>query len=367
MLFRSLHLACDARVSSAVAELRRRKHRDEKPFALMVQDVAAAATLCEVQPHERELLQASCRPIVLLRRHAQSEVAIEVAPNNPYLGVMLPYTPIHYLLFQELGGVPLVMTSGNRSDEPIVYDDADIMPRLGGIADAFLTHNRPIHVRCDDSVTRSVHGVEQLIRRSRGYAPKPVELPFDVAVPILSVGGQLKATFALGHGRQAFLSHHLGDLDRYEAFRAFERDIELYKVLFAIEPRVIAHDLHPDYASTRYAQREKSVSLVAVQHHHAHMASCMAEHGLTEPVIGVSFDGTGHGTDGAVWVASSSSAIISTRNGPRTCGTWACLAATRQSLNRGGWHLPTSWMPARTRIHFATGFPQHRSARYGRC
>jgi hydrogenase maturation protein HypF len=299
------HLACDARSGAAVAELRRRKHRDEKPFALMVADAAAAATLCEVGPAERELLESARRPIVLLRKRVDGGVAEEVAPRNPFLGVMLPYTPLHHLLLQAVNGIPLVMTSGNRSDEPIAYEDPDALRRLADIADLFLTHDRPIRVRCDDSVTRVVDGDEMPLRRSRGYAPQSIALPLECPLPVLAVGGQLKGTFALGRGRHALLSHHLGDLDHYDACRAFIKDVALYEDLFAIRPRVIAHDLHPDYASTRYAMgrhaEQEGVKLVAVQHHHAHVASCMAEHGLDEPVIGVSFDGTGYGTDGTVW------------------------------------------------------------------
>ena len=296
------HLACDAQSATAVAELRRRKHRDEKPFALMVADVAAIEDYCEFQPAERELLQSTRRPIVLLHKRPRSWVAAEVAPGNPFLGVMLPYTPLHHLLLREMAGTPLVMTSGNRSDEPIAYDDADALRRLAGIADLFLTHNRPIHLRCDDSVTRILDGVERPLRRSRGYAPQAIALPLECRTPILAVGGQLKGAFALGRGCHAIVSHHLGDLDQYDAFQAFLKDVALYEELFAIRPAVIAHDLHPDYASTRYArERTGGVQLLAVQHHHAHMASCMAENGLAEQVIGVAFDGTGYGTDGTIW------------------------------------------------------------------
>ncbi len=217
---------------------------------------------------------------------------------------MLPYTPLHHLLMRTVAGAPLVMTSGNRSDEPIAYRDDDAVERLAGIADLFLVHDRPIHVRCDDSVTRVVAGAELPVRRSRGYAPRPIELPFDCPRPMLAVGGQLKGTFALGRGRLAFLSHHLGDLDHFEAYRAFEKDVVLYQELFGVAPEMLAHDLHPDYAATVYARQRaarEGVALLAVQHHHAHMAACMAEHGLAEPVIGVTFDGTGYGTDGAVW------------------------------------------------------------------
>jgi hydrogenase maturation protein HypF len=298
------HLVCDARNASAVAKLRRRKHRDEKPFAVMVGVLVAAEALCEVQVGERELLTSPRRPIVLLRKRPSSEVVDDVAPRNPRLGVMLPYTPLHHLLLHAAVGAPLVMTSGNRSDEPIAHEDPDALQRLAGIADLFLTHDRPIHVRCDDSVTRLVDGRELPVRRSRGYAPEPIPLPGECPTPILAVGGQLKGTFALGRDRHAFLSHHLGDLDHYDAYRAFLKDVALYEQLFAVEPELVVHDLHPDYASTRYAQeRAASTGLdrQAVQHHHAHMASCMAEHGLAGPVIGVTFDGTGYGTDGSVW------------------------------------------------------------------
>jgi hydrogenase maturation protein HypF len=296
------HLACAAENSVAVAQLRRRKHRDEKPFAIMVADIADAAKLAEIDATERELLLSSRRPIVLLRKRIGNGIAEDVAPRNPFLGIMLPYTPLHHLLLQETR-MPLVMTSGNRSDEPIAFREEEAFEKLTGIADLFLVHDRPIHVRCDDSVTRVMEGLELPVRRSRGYAPEPIPLPFDCPVDILAVGGQLKATFALGRYRNVFLSHHLGDLDHYEAYLAFLNDLTLYRKLFAITPEAVAHDLHPDYASTRYASDAAcdGEKLVGVQHHHAHMASCMAEHGLTEPVIGVTFDGTGFGLDGAVW------------------------------------------------------------------
>jgi hydrogenase maturation protein HypF len=297
------HLACDVRNDGAVAELRRRKHRDEKPFAVMVGAVGAAEALCEIAPAERALLVSQRRPIVLLRMRTPVPIARGIALDNPLLGVMLPYTPLHHLLLQAVR-IPLVMTSGNRADEPIAVSSEEAIEKLAGIADIFLTHDRPIHVRCDDSVTRVVAGEELPVRRSRGYAPTPVEMPFECPRSILAVGGQLKATFALGRGRFAFLSHHLGDLDHYEAFRAFLKDVVLYEELFGAQPSVLAHDLHPDYGSTRYAVERaarEGARTVPVQHHHAHVASCMAENGLNEPVIGVAFDGTGHGTDGAVW------------------------------------------------------------------
>jgi hydrogenase maturation protein HypF len=195
------------------------------------------------------------------------------------------------------------MTSGNRSDEPIVVRD-DAIEKLAGIADLYLTHNRPIHVRCDDSVTRVIDGTEMLVRRSRGYAPKPIALPFNCPRPILALGGQLKSTFAIAQGRDVFLSHHLGDLDNLDAFRAYESDIQLYEQLFALKPELLAHDLHPDYRSTHYAldrSARTGTPLQAIQHHHAHMASCTAENGLMGSAIGVIFDGTGYGTDGTIW------------------------------------------------------------------
>jgi hydrogenase maturation protein HypF len=299
------HLACDAGSEAAVQTLRRRKHRDEKPFAVMVADVSAARVFCDVNAAEAALLRSIRRPIVLLRKKEfVGDISESIAPRNPWLGVMLPYTPVHHLLLRQLDGAPLVMTSGNRSDEPIAYQDGDALKRLGGIADIFLMHNRSIHVRCDDSVTRIVGGSVLPIRRSRGYAPQPLRISKHCSIPTLAVGGQLKATFALGHQDKAFISHHMGDLDHFEAAQAFERDVSLYENLFNINARLVAHDLHPDYVSTQYARRRAGAvetELLPIQHHHAHMASCMAENELDERVIGVTFDGTGYGTDGTVW------------------------------------------------------------------
>ena len=296
------HLACIASDGPAVAELRRRKHRDQKPLAIMVRDSSAARELCEVSTAEAAVLTSLRRPIVLLQRRPGATIAPMVAPGNPRLGVMLPYTPLHHLILRELDGAPLVMTSGNASDEPIAYDDLDAVARLEGIADVFLTHDRPIHLRCDDSVTQIVAGEELPLRRSRGYAPAPLELPLPCPVPTLALGGQLKVTFALGRGRHAFLSHHLGDLDYYEAYRASVESIDHYQGLFTFKPELVVHDLHPDYATTRYAgSLDPAIPRLAVQHHHAHVASCMADNGLDLSVIGVAFDGTGFGTDGAVW------------------------------------------------------------------
>lgn len=296
------HLACLAGDEAAVAELRLRKQREAKPLALMVGSLAEAQQIAEISPGEAALLESRRRPIVLLRRRQAALVAPSVSPGSRDYGVMLPYTPLHFLLLREFDSAPLVMTSGNRSDEPIAYDDCDARERLRGIADLFLTHDREIRMRCDDSVARVLGDHELMLRRSRGAAPQPLTLPVGCRRPTLALGGQLKSTFALGRGRHAVLSHHLGDLDHYEAYRAYGEAIAHYERLFAFRPELLAHDLHPDYASTYYGvERAGEIPRVAIQHHHAHIASAMAEHGLDEPVIGVAFDGTGYGTDGAVW------------------------------------------------------------------
>lgn len=297
------HLACDARNGEAVARLRRRKHREAKPLAVMAADLETARSLCRVGEREAELLTSPRRPIVLMRKRDGAPVAGEVAPRNRHLGVMLPYTPLHHLLLSGTGR-PLVMTSGNRTDEPIAYRDGDAVERLSGIADLFLTHDRPIEMRCDDSVTRVLCGAEVPVRRSRGYAPEPVRLPVRIGEggrAALAVGGHLKNTFCFTRGRQAFLSHHVGDLENLEACRALETGIEHYRRLFEIEPEIVAHDLHPDYLSTKLAEKLDVSRRTGVQHHHAHVAACLAEHGAGGPAIGVAFDGTGFGTDGAVW------------------------------------------------------------------
>jgi hydrogenase maturation protein HypF len=286
------HLACDAANEEAVARLRSRKHREDKAFALMA---ARPAALAEIDDDEAQLLESHRRPIVLLRRRADAPVAAAVAPGSPWLGVMLPYTPLHHLLLADFGGA-VVMTSGNRSDEPIAYEDDEARVRLEEIADAFLGHDRPIHRRCEDSIVRAAFP----IRRSRGFAPEAVPLPVANARPILAVGAELKSTFCLVRGRDAFLSPHLGDLDSELAYRAFCTDIELYLAMLGVGPEVIAHDLHPEYLSTKWAF-EQDAELVGVQHHHAHAAACLAEHGELGPALALVFDGTGLGTDGTLW------------------------------------------------------------------
>ena len=297
------HLACDASDVAAVSALRRRKLRDAKPFALMARDLAAAGELGEISDSERRALTLPARPIVLLRARSDAPVAPAVAPGLAVLGVMLPYTPVHHLILSDMPHA-VVMTSGNRSDEPIVWDDAEAAARLAGIADVVLTNDRGIETRCDDSVARVIGPGISWVRRSRGEAPRQLSLRTPLARPTLAVGGHLKAASALGDGRRVVPSHHLGDLDDYETYRAYTNAIAHYQRLFRIMPQRIVRDRHPDYASTRYAievAKETGMEVLAVQHHHAHMASCMAEHGLAGPVIGVCFDGAGWGADDTIW------------------------------------------------------------------
>jgi hydrogenase maturation protein HypF len=302
------HLACDALDEEAVRRLRQRKRREARPFALMVPGIETAQQLCVLNDAEATLLKSYRRPIVLLAQKMDCPVAPGVAPACNTLGIMLPYTPLHYLLLRAFAkaiepGRPaaLVMTSGNVSDEPIAYQDDDARKRLFSIADGMLTHNRDIHMRCDDSVMRIVAGGEQFFRRSRGYAPEPVSLSIELPVPLLACGGHLKNTFCLGKGQKAFLSHHIGDLENLETLTSFREGIEHFSRLFDIYPQALAYDLHPEYLATKYALDSDIAQKIGVQHHHAHIASVMAEHGLSEPVIGVAADGTGFGTDGAIW------------------------------------------------------------------
>ncbi len=338
------HLACDATNDEAVAELRRRKGRIDKPFALMAPSVEAIEQFCEIAPAERALLESREHPIVLLqkkptpppvrggRQPAAAQISAQVAPGQATLGVMLPYTPLHELLFHpssltsalhppgapppHSGGQgeaqcgasvphPLVMTSGNFSEEPIATDNDEALDRLAPLADAFLLHNRAIHIRCDDSVVRVSESRELPIRRSRGYAPYPVKLPFSVPT-LLAAGAELKNTFCVTRDGYAFLSHHIGDLENYETLKSFEDGVAHFERLFRIKPESIAYDLHPNYLATRYAQERAErdgLKSIGVQHHHAHIAACLAENRWNgdRPVIGVAFDGTGYGLDGAIW------------------------------------------------------------------
>jgi hydrogenase maturation protein HypF len=294
------HLAADAASGTAVAALRGRKHREDKPFAVMVAHLAAAAALCHVGQAEARALASPRRPVVLLPRRAGAPVAGAVAPGNRSLGLMLPYTPLHHLLAADFGR-PFVLTSGNVSDEPIAYQDEDALRRLAGIADAFLVHDRPIHMRTDDSVARVVGGREVPLRRSRGHVPQPLPLPWELRRPVLACGAELKSTFCVAKGRYAFASHHIGDLENYETLKSFTEGIEHFQRLFDVAPELVAHDLHPEYLSTKYAADLEGAELVGVQHHHAHVAACLADNGETGPAIGVAFDGLGYGADGTMW------------------------------------------------------------------
>jgi hydrogenase maturation protein HypF len=294
------HLACSAMAGPAVAEVRRRKRREAKPLAVMVADLEAARALAHVSDAEAGLLTSAARPVVLLRRRADAPIADEVAPDCRELGILLPYSALHHLLLGAVGS-PLVMTSANVSDETITYRDDDARQRLRGIADLTLAHDRPIEVPCDDSVARVVRGRAYLVRRSRGYVPLAVQLPVETSRPVLACGGELKHTFALVRCDQAFLSQHLGDLTSETAFREFLHTVEHFQTLFALAPDVVAHDLHPGYRSTAYARSLVGVERIGVQHHHAHVAACLADNGIDRRVIGVAWDGAGHGLDGQVW------------------------------------------------------------------
>ncbi len=350
------HLACRADDAAAVARLRSRKHREEKPFALMAETAGAAAQLVVLSETERALLGSPARPIVLAVRRPDAPVATAVAPGASELGVMLPYSPLHHLLLAdlaELGIDALVLTSGNRSDEPIAFADADARERLAPIADRVLTHNRPIETRTDDSVVRVVGQGRTarpvMIRRSRGYVPGALGLMGGTPRPLLACGAELKHTFCLARGDRAWVSHHIGDLRNYETLESFRDGVAHFEALFAVTPEVVVHDLHPDYLSTAYAH-ERDGQLIAVQHHHAHLAATLAEHGEpmpARPAVGAIFDGTGYGADGTVWG-----------------GEWLCGDAADAS--RIGWLLPVRmpggeraihqpWRMACAWLHLATG------------
>jgi len=294
------HLACRADDDAAVSELRARKHREDKPFALMAADLAAARKLVDMTPPEEELLLDRARPIVLASRRADAPVAAAVAPGSRELGVMLPYTPLHHILLAD-AGTTLVMTSGNVSDEPIAYRDEEARERLADVADLFLVHDRPIETRTDDSVVRLGQGRPLFLRRSRGHVPNATPLPVDCGRHLLACGAELKNTFAVSKGGTAWVGHHVGDLKNYETLRSFTTGIDHFQRLFAVEPEAVAHDLHPEYLSTKHAQELEGVRLIGVQHHHAHLAACLAEHCEAGTAVGAIFDGTGYGEDGTVW------------------------------------------------------------------
>ena len=298
-------LACDAENDAAVRLLRKRKRRSDKPFALMSRDLGSVERFCEVSVEDRASLISPRRPIVVLPHRSDSTVSRATAPGNNTIGVMLPYTPLHYLLFSDSPSDPsdftaLVMTSGNLSEEPIVTSNAEAWERLRDVADYFVFHNRDIYMRADDSVVRNFEGQESVLRRSRGYVPHPIDLGIEMQ-EILAVGAELKNTFCLTKGTFAFLSQHIGDLENYETLTFFEETLANLKKLFRVDPRAVAYDLHPRYMSTNFAQQLPIVRKIGVQHHHAHIASCMAENHLSGKVLGVAFDGTGYGTDGKIW------------------------------------------------------------------
>ena len=301
------HLACDARNDAAVNLLRERKHRSEKPFAVMVFDSATAEKYCQFTRDEMTVLTSKEKPILLCQQREGSGLSPSIAPHLDTLGIMLPYTPLHYLLLEPAAGFPdaLVMTSGNLSEEPIAYTNDQARKQLGDLADDFLFHDREIQTRLDDSVVRVNNGRLYPVRRSRGYAPQPIVLQNEFP-PVLAAGAELKNTFCLTRGNYAFVSHHIGDLQNLETTNAYENAIQHYQDIFRIQPELLSCDMHPDYDATRYAEqraKKESLPLVKVQHHHAHLAACLAENGWIsdEPVIGVCFDGTGYGTDGAIW------------------------------------------------------------------
>ena len=293
------HLACDARDSDAVLAMRTRKGRTGKPFAVMCRDLDEARRVCEVDSESEKLLLSPERPIVIMTARSDAGISPHVAPGNRTLGVMLPYTPLHHLLLA-LSPPTLVMTSGNLSEEPIAYQDDEAAKRLGHIADHFVAHDRPIHVCCDDSIARVYHGVPMVIRRARGYVPRPIQLAVEMP-RILACGGDLKNTFCLTKGKLALLSQHLGDLENVPTMDRYREVVDHFQRFFDVTPEIIAHDMHPDYRSTRFAHSLGCDRLIEVQHHHAHIAACMIENGVSEPLIGVAFDGTGYGTDGRIW------------------------------------------------------------------
>ena len=331
------HLACRAADERAVATLRARKHREDRPFALMVRDLASAGALVELSAGDERALEAPERPIVVAPARAGAGVAPSVAPRSADLGVMLPYSPLHHLLLADTGQ-PLVMTSGNFSDEPIAYRDDHALERLAPIADLFLLHDRPIATRTDDSVRRG--GL--VLRRSRGHAPADLALPVPAARPLLACGAELKSTFCVAKGRRAWVSHHIGDLENYETLRSFRDGVEHFERLFAVAPEVVAHDLHPDYLSTGYALEREDVELVAVQHHHAHLAACLAEHGELGPAVGAIFDGTGLGTDGTVW---GGELLVGGLGGFERAGhLWPVRLPGGERAVREPWRMACAWL-----------------------
>ncbi len=325
-------LLVDARQPAAVARLRERKHREEKPFALMMPSLEVARQYCEISTAEVLLLESQAAPIVLLQPKPGTDIARNVAHCSPYLGVMLPYSPLHHLLMQECR-FPLIATSGNRSDEPIAIANDEAATRLNGIADHFLMHNRPIVRACDDSVVRLTRGRASILRRARGYAPLGIHVPHKLP-PVLAVGGHLKNTVAIGVGQDIFLSQHIGDLETVEARGAFENAIADLCRLYSFKPEAVVCDLHPDYASTHWAE-QSGLPVIRVQHHQAHVAACAAENGVPGDYLGVSWDGTGYGLDGSIWGGEFFCVEGNASSASRTCVRFACRVATRRCARAG--------------------------------
>ncbi len=329
------HLAVDAENNEAVTTLRSRKHREEKPLALMSPNLSAIREYAHITDDEKRLLTAIHRPIVLLKKKEPNTIAANVAPGNRSFGVMLPYTPLHYLLMEQ-GFNALVMTSGNLSEEPIAIDNEDAFHRLAGIADVFLMHNRGIYLRSDDSIVRHAAGATRYLRRSRGYVPVPIFLRRTSPV-VLGVGAELKSTVCLTKGKMAFLSQHIGDLENLATSEYFEKTIGHMRRILEIEPEIIAYDMHPDYLSSRWAMEQRGIKKVAVQHHHAHIVSAMAENHVSGTVIGLSFDGTGYGTDGHIWGERCSWLMSGRLSVQRMFLCCRCRGAHLPSSSPGAW------------------------------
>jgi hydrogenase maturation protein HypF len=333
------HLACRADDEAAVGALRARKRREDRPFALMAPDPGAAVGLVRLTGAEAERMRGPDRPIVIAPRRRGARVAAAVAPGVADLGVMLPYSALHHLLLGD-AGVTLVLTSGNVSDEPIAYRDDDALERLAGIADRFLVHDRPIETRTDDSVVRGPF----VVRRSRGLVPASVALPVAAERPVLSCGAELKATFCLAKGARAWMSHHIGDLQNWETLSSYREGVAHFERLFAVAPEVIAHDLHPDYLSTSYALDRDAALHVAVQHHHAHLAGCLAEHGETGPAVGAIFDGAGLGADGTVW---GGELLVGGLDACERVGhLWPVRLPGGDAATREPWRMARAWLAA---------------------
>ena len=343
------HLAADATSPSAVAELRRRKARDDKPFAVMAADMEEAERLVALDERAVAALDSPRRPIVLAPRMPGSPVVDAVAPGLPELGVFLPYSALHHLLLTDFGR-PLVLTSGNLSDDPIAHQDDDAVNRLGPMVDALLTNDRPIHIRCDDSVVRALPGRTQVLRRSRGYAPEPLRLPVPTPRHILAVGAELKNTIAVARDEVVVASHHIGDLEHLATYRSFLQALDHLPRLYGVHPEVVAYDLHPEYLSTKVAL-ELDLPAVGVQHHHAHVASCLVEHGRTDPVLGIAFDGTGYGPDATLW---GGELLVADLSGYERVGHLRPLAMPGGvAAIREPWRMALAWLAAAEGIEAA--------------